>query len=120
MFRFTFQLLTLALLWLALAASPSAAQGSAARPLVETVDVRVVNLEAVVIDGRGRRVAGLGPQDFRLRVDRREVPIEYFSEIAGGVTAATLGESSAGRTASVPGLIAGRPAGTSYLVFIDD
>ena len=37
----------------------------------ESIDVRVVNVEAVVTDRQGHRVSGLKPEDFRLRVDGR-------------------------------------------------
>src|SRR3954471_13683568 len=42
----------------------------------ESIDVRVVNVEAVVVDKKGERVRGLSAADFRLLVDGREVPIE--------------------------------------------
>jgi len=75
----------------------------------ETIDVRVVNVETVVTDAQGRRVRGLGREDFRLLVDGREVPVEYFSEMEEG-------RAAAGREAAVP---PGGP-GRSYLVFLDD
>ena len=54
----------------------------------ETIDVRVVNVEVVVTDRDGNRVTGLKPGDFRLKVDGKEVPVTYFSEIAGGQSVA--------------------------------
>lgn len=78
----------------------------------DVIDVRVVNLEVVVTDG-GARVAGLGPEDFVLTIDGKEVPIDYFTEVADGVAAA-------GGVAMVPELAAGEPVGTSYLLFIDE
>jgi VWFA-related protein len=86
----------------------------------ESIDVRVVNLEAVVTGRGGQRVTGLKPEDFRMRVDGKEVPIEYFSEVREGA-AAPAGEArlEAGKPASVPGLAEGK-VGTYYLVFIDD
>ena len=50
----------------------------------ESIDVRVVNVEAVVTDKSGTRVFGLTPDDFRLLVDGEEVPIEFFTEFRGG------------------------------------
>jgi VWFA-related protein len=88
----------------------------------ETIDVRVVNVEVVVTDKQGNRVTGLGPGDFRLRVDGKEVPIQYFSEVRGGQAIAPE-EAGSGQSAAVAGLPAlapGSPVGTSYLVFIDD
>ncbi len=82
----------------------------------EVIDVRVVNLEVVVTE-KGERVTGLGPEDFVLTVDGREVPIEYFTEVHGG-TAVSSGEEASG--SAVPALIPGVEVGTSYLVFIDE
>jgi VWFA-related protein len=47
----------------------------------ESVNVHVVNLDAVVTDARGERVTGLTLKDFRLRIDGAETPITFFSEI---------------------------------------
>lgn len=80
------------------------------------VDVRVVNLE-VVVTRNGERVTGLGPQDFILTVDGKEVPIEYFTEVHGG-TAAVRGDET--QVATMPALAPGTPVSTSYLLFIDD
>src|SRR5687768_4772452 len=88
----------------------------------ETIDVRVVNVEVVVTDRQGNRVTGLGPGDFRLRVDGKDMPIEYFTEVRGG-QAIAASEAGSGQSAAVQGLPAlapGSAVGTSYLVFIDD
>ncbi|HET9210569.1 MAG TPA: VWA domain-containing protein [Thermoanaerobaculia bacterium] len=96
----------------------------------ESIDVRVVNLEAVVTDRQGNRVSGLKPEDFRLRVDGKEVPVEYFSEVREGEALAAASEApqpeaaqppqaKAAGGAAVQGLAEGR-IGTYYLVFIDD
>ena len=88
----------------------------------ETIEVRVVNIEVVVTDKDGNRVAGLKPTDFRLKVDGKEVPIGYFSEILGGQSVApppAPGQTAAA-TAQVPGVEPGGAIGTSYLVFVDD
>ena len=44
----------------------------------------MVNVEVVVTDKQGNRVAGFTPEDFRLKVDGKVVPIEYFNEVRGG------------------------------------
>ncbi len=82
----------------------------------EIIDVRVINLEVVVTDD-GARVSGLGAEDFRLLIDGKEVPIEYFTEVEGGhaVSPADLGGE-----ATMPALRPGEAVGTRYLVFIDD
>lgn len=84
----------------------------------ESIDVRVVNVEAVVTDRGGKLVKGLSAADFRLLVDGKEVPITYFTEVAEGEMATPPAEEGALAPAisSAPG---GR-VGTSYLVFIDD
>ncbi len=82
----------------------------------EVIDVRVVNLEVVVTE-KGERVTGLGPEDFLLTVDGKEVPIEYFTEVHGG-TAVLRGDESAG--SAVPALAPGVDVGSSYGGVIDD
>ncbi|MFL6194538.1 MAG: VWA domain-containing protein [Thermoanaerobaculia bacterium] len=88
----------------------------------ESVDVRVVNVEVVVTDSDGKRVPGLKPDDFRLRVDGKDVPVEYFSEIQDGRSvAAPAPEAKAeGKAEAAVQALAEGPVGTYYLVFIDD
>ncbi len=80
----------------------------------DVIDVRVVNLEVVVEDGDGNRVAGLDRSDFRLQVDGEDVPIEFFNEVRGGIAVEATDDDG-----SLPGLAPGEPVGTSYLVFVD-
>src|SRR5262249_15322984 len=85
----------------------------------EQIEVRVINVEVVVTNKQGERVPDLKPEDLRLKVDGKVVPIQYFTEVRGGQAVAPQG----GERAPVPGLPAlapGSPVGTSYLVFIDD
>jgi VWFA-related protein len=98
----------------------------------ESIDVRVVNVEAVVTDRRGHPVRGLAAADFQLLVDGSEVPIDYFTEVRDGQAAAVAGAAAEKGAATPPA--AGAPAaaaptpqvspgatvGRSYLVFIDD
>ncbi len=121
-------LFALAVLTLAIPAAPASAAPRQDAPAAEeapaptfgaSIDVRVVNVEVVATDRFGNRVAGLGPDAFRLFVDGEEVPISYFSEIRGGDAVATEGEA-AGAVPGLPALAAGEPVGTSYLVFVDD
>lgn len=116
--------LGLALLGLATAFLPAGAQQQQESreqlPVFSDVlDVRVVNVEVVVTDRSGERVTGLTTADFELLVDGRPVPIEYFTEVRGGL--AVEGTLEAEPPAKgVPTLVRGEPVGTSYLVFIDD
>lgn len=119
------RLLAVLLAALPLAAQQPPAPEEPASIFGETIDVRVVNVEVVVTDRQGNRVTGLGPGDFRLRVDGKEMPIEYFTEVRGGqaIAATPADTAGSGQTAAVQGLPAlapGSPVGTSYVVFIDD
>lgn len=106
-----------------LAALPLAAQehpfGPADSGFGEAIDVRVVNVEAVVTDRSGQRVRGLKPEDFRLLVDGREVPVEFFTEIVeGSVTRPSARDEETAAPAPVaPGQ---ETVGRSVLVFVDD
>lgn len=86
----------------------------------EAIDVRVVNVEAVVVDGEGKPVRGLTAADFRLLVDGREVPIEYFTEIAEGRAAAAPPARPDTPEAPAAPVAPAETVGRSYLVFIDD
>lgn len=95
----------------------------------ETLDVVVVEVQAVVTDSKGRRVTGLGREDFRLLVDGRETAIEYFSEVREGrelpaADGRTLteepAETPAPSTDAAAATAPGDPVATNYLVFVDD
>lgn len=49
-------------------------------PLVESIDVEVVNLDVVVVDKHGRRVTGLQKKDFRVEEDGKPQEISNFAE----------------------------------------
>jgi VWFA-related protein len=84
----------------------------------EQIEVRVVNVEVVVTDKSGNRVTGLQPSDFRLRVDGKDVPVEFFTEVIG--RGAVAQEGSEGRPSAGPSVVPGETVGTFYLVFVDD
>ncbi len=80
-------------------------------PIVgETIDVRVVNVETVVTNAAGERVRGLAAGDFRLLVDGKEVPVEYFAEIADGTSV----------SAEKAPVAKGEEVSRNYLVYIDN
>lgn len=113
------------------AAVPPQPSEPAPQPVItESIDVRVVNVETVVTDWKSHRVRGLTAADFRLLVDGREVPIDYFTEVADGAsTAAPASSSSPAATApeaSAPAVEVPAPVspvqgvvGRSILVFVD-
>ena len=89
----------------------------------EEIDVRVINVEVVVTDGKGNRVTDLKPGDFRLKVDGKPVSIEYFTEIHEGQAVAAPtpeGQATPETVAAGPAVEPGAPVGTHYLVFVDD
>ena len=103
---------------------PAAAQQQPQTPpqsvFGEQIEVRVVNVEAVVTDRQGNRVADLKPGDFRLKVDGKTVPIEYFNEVRGGQAIALAEGAAESSVKGLPSLAPGTSVGTSYLVFIDN
>ena len=107
----------LAIAALGLAAVPGAAQESPLPDLFsDVIDVRVVNVEVVVTDRKGNRITGLQPGDFELLVDGAPERIDYFTEIEDGRALAPTDEG----VDNVPSLTAEEPAGTNYLIFVDD
>jgi VWFA-related protein len=80
----------------------------------------VVNVEVVVTDARGERVRGLSAGDLKLEVDGREVPIEYFAEIAGGQPAPAPLSPLPAAAGAPPPAASPAPQGRSLLVFIDE
>jgi VWFA-related protein len=118
------KLLRFACLTLALAMPATSAMGDSADPrpaqdsYAESIDVRVVNVEAVVTDRQGNRIQGLKASDFQLFVDGREVPIDYFTEVVNGEMATAPAGAGVPEPAISPA--PGGKVGTSYLVFIDD
>jgi len=110
--------------WLASSMGSAAAAQSPAvppSPFGEEIDVRVVNVDVVVTDAHGRRVPALGRDDFRLRVDGKDTPIEFFQAI--DYTAEPEVTSAATPQAAEPGEAAApvpSPRGRSLLLFIDD
>jgi VWFA-related protein len=60
-----------------------------------SVDVRLSQIEVVVIDRKGRHVRGLPPEAFSIREGRRPVPIVTFDEIDMGGSAEADSEPEA-------------------------
>ncbi|HSG38376.1 MAG TPA: VWA domain-containing protein [Thermoanaerobaculia bacterium] len=112
-------------LFFILSSFAAAQQAPAAEPPIfgEALDVRVVNVEVVVTGKDGNRVSGLKPEDFLLRVDGKEVPIEYFTEVKEGRSVAPApaeGEPATEESGAVPGVGPEGVVPTWYLVFVDD
>jgi VWFA-related protein len=94
----------------------------------EVLEVRAVNVQVVVTDRRGNRVSGLSAKDFRILLDGKEVPLDYFAEVREGRVATPAGEPAQAANAETaadlpPGLRdvgTGEVVGTNYLVFVDE
>lgn len=88
----------------------------------EALDVELVNVEVFVSDGRGRPVLDLGPEDFRVFEDGRDVEVTHFSLIAEERPAG----ASSGEPATPEPVGTGAGAGPSdaepvrLALFIDD
>ena len=99
-----------------LAALPAAGQESPLPDLFsDVIDVRVVNVEAVVTDKKGNRIRGLTANDFELRVDGEPAPIAYFTEIDEGIVRAAPARG-VGVADAMPAPHAGEEVGTNFLV----
>lgn len=105
-----------AILAVAALAAAAAQEEDPAALFAEVIDVRVVNIEVVVTDRDGDRVHGLKPSDFELLVDGETTPIDFFTEIEDGVAREAAGSD----VAAAPGIEPDAPAGTNFLLFIDD
>ena len=68
----------------ALLAAALAAQDQGIPTFREAVEVRVMDLDVAVTDSSGRPVSNLTRDDFRVRVDGKPVPIDYFARIEEG------------------------------------
>jgi VWFA-related protein len=102
-----------------LAQTPRPAEPPPTPPVFgEQIEVRVVNVEVVVTDKDGNRVTGLQPSDFRLRVNGKDLPVEFFTEVIGREAVAP--EGGGDRPAAGPSVVPGEAVGTYYLVFVDD
>lgn len=83
----------------------------------ESIEVRVMELEATVLDRAGRPVEGLKQEDFRVQAGKRDVPITNFFAVRNGaivlddeVQAAASPKSVSPET-SIP---------TSLVIFVDE
>lgn len=66
------------------AAPPAAAPAQGLPPVAESVEVSVTNVEVIVTDSKGKRVAGLTKDDFQLLQDGVPQTISNFYAVSGG------------------------------------
>ncbi|HEX6199137.1 MAG TPA: VWA domain-containing protein, partial [Thermoanaerobaculia bacterium] len=105
-------------------ALPGGAQApdAPASTFAEAIDVEVVELEVYATDDAGRPVTGLGPGDFTVRVDGREVEVTGFYA-AGEPAPAPAATAPAAGTPPEPPTAAPAPdsrAGVSFVIYIEN
>lgn len=90
-------------------------------PFGEVVDVAVVDLDVVVTDGAGRKVSGLGREDFVLRVDGEVVPItNFYAETSGVARPSPRPSESRTETAFTPVDSVGPPEQRTHVLILVD
>ena len=97
------------LVFLALAVLPLQAQ----ERLVESIEVRVVNVDVVVTDREGNPVTGLTKNDFEILEDKRPQTITNFYEVRGGSPL-----QPAAQTADAPPPPPAQPR--NFILFVDN
>jgi VWFA-related protein len=87
--------------------------------ILETVEVRVVNVDVVVTDAEGRPVSGLEREMFELQVNGRPAPLDYFSEVVDGSTVGSTTEEG-GATEEGSSIEEERSVALPYLAIVYD
>jgi len=82
----------------------------------ESIEVRVLELEATVLDRAGHPVEGLKKEDFRVQVGKQEAPVTNFFAVRNGTV---LAESSPSPVARQQ-LAAETSIPTSLVIFVDE
>ena len=65
-------------------ASIATAQQKSEPAFRESVEVRVMDLDVIVLDGKGHPARDLKKEDFRVRIDGKDMPIDYFTRVEEG------------------------------------
>lgn len=106
----------------AISALGPAAGAQTREPITDTVDVRVVNVDVVVLDKKGHPVPDLSREDFRLLEDGEEVEIRYFTTPVAQRNSAPA--SSGGDSESAPEdsstAVAAAPVPLTVAIYLDD
>lgn len=106
-----------------------AAGKEAPEPLEVDLEVRVLNLRVTVQDRSGDFVEGLGPEDFSLSVNGRDIPVRLFHEVRGGTAIypetpaggeTGKGEGESDGEAAAPAEAVDGEEGIRYVFFFDN
>jgi VWFA-related protein len=79
----------------------------------EEITVSLISMTVRAVDGRGRPILGLGPEDFRVRVGKKEVPVAGVDWFASGEVADLPLPGP-----SIPGMLQPRPAGKLVVFWV--
>ena len=82
--------------------TPQPAPSSDIPKLVESIDVRVVNIDVVVTDKKGKPITGLTKDDFVLLENGQPKPITNFYEVHSPIVAAPAASTTAAAPAPAP------------------
>ena len=86
--------------------------------LSESLEVRVLELEATVLDRDGRPVDGLRRDDFQVRIGRVDVPVTNFFAVRNGTI---VMDRVVDEPAAAPERVGqAQPMPTSVLIFVDE
>ena len=110
---------SVALVFLSLFA-PVAGWAQGDRIVGETIDVRVVDIDAVVVDKKGRPVRGLGPGDFRILEDGVPVEITHFATFGASPEPKEAASASSPEIPSEVVGAASAPALSTVAIYLDD
>ncbi|MFL6258295.1 MAG: VWA domain-containing protein [Thermoanaerobaculia bacterium] len=115
------KLLALSSVLLLPAWTPAAAAVPPSTPaFAEATEVNVVNVDVYATDKSGRRVNGLGKDDFEIREDGKPVPLSYFQAVGGGPEKMPSPAGGPAAPAPAPEAPAAEPADAMSLVVYFD
>lgn len=99
-----------AALALLLAAPVQAQTPDAPRPVKGSVEAVAAEVEVLVVDRKGTPVDGLTREDFRLFVNGKEMPLDWFEAPPAQAASATASVPAAPETAAAPPVTASTPS----------
>jgi len=77
----------------------------------EEITVSLISMTVRAVDGQGRPITGLGPEDFRVRVGKKEVPVV-------GVDWYSAGEAAPAPDAPADSIVEAQPAGKLVIFWV--
>src|SRR5687768_3599530 len=88
----------------------------------EEITVSLISMTVRAVDGRGRPITGLGPEDFRVRVGKKEVPVVGVDWFSSGEPPPTVEAPGAPDAAPPPEVTEtgpeGRPVGKLVVFWV--